>query len=366
LIHDDLYLNDDSSYCSESCLSVASSSFTAALYPIEIEEKFDVGNVIGDGNFAVVRKCVCKQTKEAIALKVIDKAKCVGKEEMVENEVQLLKRVDHPHIVKLIDFWDITDRFYLAIEFMPGGDLFDALVSARYYGESEAAQMMCSLASALEYLHDLNVVHRDVKPENLLVYETGDGRKKLKLTDFGLATEAKDSLFTVCGTPTYVAPEILAETGYGLKVDIWAAGVIMYIMLCGFPPFVSMSNNQEELFQTILSGHYDFPRPYWNQISNAAKGLIQGMLQLDADDRYSASEVLIHPWITSEAHVDQDFEQLSSLVNQAAAEQRERIEAGEFFHSRRRSMDDLSTTSADGGSTFSKDNTDFGPTESSG
>jgi doublecortin-like kinase 1/2 len=158
--------------------------------------------------------------------------------------------------------------------------------------------MINHLLSALAYLHNLNIVHRDVKPENLLVEFESDRIRLLKLGDFGLACEVTRPLFTVCGTPTYVAPEILAESGYGLKIDVWAAGVILYILLCGYPPFVSQDNDQEKLFDCILSGQYDFPDEYWKDVSNLAKELIQNMLQLAPELRFSAEDVLDHPWLS--------------------------------------------------------------------
>ncbi|NXX40269.1 DCLK1 kinase, partial [Tricholaema leucomelas] len=129
------------------------------------------------------------------------------------------------------------------------------------------------------------------------VYEHQDGSKSLKLGDFGLATIVDGPLYTVCGTPTYVAPEIIAETGYGLKVDIWAAGVITYILLCGFPPFRGIYDDQEVLFDQILMGQVDFPSPYWDNVSDSAKELITMMLQVDVDLRFSALQVLEHPWV---------------------------------------------------------------------
>lgn len=179
----------------------------------------------------------------------------------------------------------------------------------------------------MAYLHSLGIVHRDIKPENLLVEldETGHVTQ-LKLADFGLACEVTEPLLAVCGTPTYVAPEILMETGYGLKVseiwnefkhdksilskwinrltkkkkpfqiDVWAAGIILYILLCGFPPFVSPDNEQEPLFDAILSGVYEFPEPYWNDIGQGVRDLIANMLQLDPDLRFSSEDVLDHFW----------------------------------------------------------------------
>ncbi|MCL4141815.1 UNVERIFIED_CONTAM: hypothetical protein GTU68_053263 [Idotea baltica] len=158
--------------------------------------------------------------------------------------------------------------------------------------------MLQDLASALHYLHQRNIVHRDIKPENLLVEIGESGETRLKLGDFGLAVEVLEPLHTVCGTPTYVAPEILAESGYGLKVDIWATGVITYILLCGFPPFVSATNNQEELFDQILHGYYEFHSPYWDDVSLSAKELIVNMIQVEQEKRFTASQVLSHTWVS--------------------------------------------------------------------
>ncbi|NWX52911.1 DCLK2 kinase, partial [Steatornis caripensis] len=130
------------------------------------------------------------------------------------------------------------------------------------------------------------------------VCEYPDGTKSLKLGDFGLATVVEGPLYTVCGTPTYVAPEIIAETGYGLKVDIWAAGVITYILLCGFPPFRSENNLQEDLFDQILVGKLEFPSPYWDNITDSAKELISLMLHVNAETRYTAAQILSHPWVS--------------------------------------------------------------------
>ncbi|XP_061737209.1 serine/threonine-protein kinase DCLK2 isoform X2 [Nerophis ophidion] len=263
-------------------------------------DKYAIGKVIGDGNFAVVKECVERSTGKEFALKIIDKAKCSGKEHLIENEVAVLRRVKHPNIVMLVEELDTPTDLCLVMELVKGGDLFDAITSSAKYTERSASVMVCNLAAALKYLHDMNVVHRDVKPENLLVSEYPDGTKSLKLGDFGLATVVEGPLYTVCGTPTYVAPEIIAESGYGVKVDIWAAGVIAYILLCGFPPFRSESNQQEELFEQILLGRLDYPSPYWDNISDSAKELIGKMLQVNMGARYTAQDVLAHPWVTDD------------------------------------------------------------------
>ncbi|XP_073698175.1 serine/threonine-protein kinase DCLK2 isoform X2 [Garra rufa] len=261
-----------------------------------ILDKYKIGKVIGDGNFAVVKECVERSTGKEFALKIIDKNKCRGKEHLIENEVAVLRRVKHPNIIMLIEEVDTPTDLYLVMELVKGGDLFDAITSSSKYTERDASVMVYNLAAALKYLHRMCIVHRDIKPENLLVCEYPNGTKSLKLGDFGLATVVEGPLYTVCGTPTYVAPEIIAESGYGLKVDIWAAGVITYILLCGFPPFRSENNLQEDLFDQILIGRLEFPSPFWDNITDSAKELIGHMLQVNVEARYTADDVLSHPW----------------------------------------------------------------------
>ncbi|XP_032079586.1 serine/threonine-protein kinase DCLK2 isoform X4 [Thamnophis elegans] len=273
-----------------------------------ILEKYKVGKVIGDGNFAVVKECIERSTRKEFALKIIDKGKCCGKEHLIENEVSILRRVKHPNIIMLVEEMDTATELYLVIELVKGGDLFDAITSSTKYTERDGSAMVYNLASALKYLHGLSIVHRDIKPENLLVCEYPDGTKSLKLGDFGLATVVEGPLYTVCGTPTYVAPEIIAETGYGLKVDIWAAGVITYILLCGFPPFRSENNIQEDLFDQILIGKLEFPSPYWDNITDSAKELISLMLQVNVEERYTAAQILNHPWVSDDASQENNMQ----------------------------------------------------------
>ncbi|XP_036914322.1 serine/threonine-protein kinase DCLK2 isoform X5 [Sturnira hondurensis] len=263
-------------------------------------EKYKIGKVIGDGNFAVVKECVDRSTGKEFALKIIDKAKCCGKEHLIENEVSILRRVKHPNIIMLVEEMETATELFLVMELVKGGDLFDAITSSTKYTERDGSAMVHNLANALRYLHGLSIVHRDIKPENLLVCEYPDGTKSLKLGDFGLATVVEGPLYTVCGTPTYVAPEIIAETGYGLKVDVWAAGVITYILLCGFPPFRSENNLQEDLFDQILAGKLEFPAPYWDNITDSAKELISQMLQVNVEARCTAGEILSHPWVSDD------------------------------------------------------------------
>ncbi|KAM7350945.1 serine/threonine-protein kinase GL21140 isoform 1-T2 [Cochliomyia hominivorax] len=265
--------------------------------PAVIRERYVLGQIIGDGNFAIVLKCKDRQNGLPYALKIIDKSKCKGKEHYIDDEVRVMKKLSHPHIISLIMDVDQQANMYLVLEYVSGGDLFDAITRVTRFSEDQSRVMIKHLASAMAYLHSMSIVHRDIKPENLLVELDDKGNViELKLADFGLACEVNEPLFAVCGTPTYVAPEILMETGYGLKIDVWAAGIILYILLCGFPPFVSPDNQQEPLFDAIISGIYEFPDPYWSGIGNGVRDLIANMLQSDPDVRFTSEDILDHYW----------------------------------------------------------------------
>nr|XP_014346021.1 PREDICTED: serine/threonine-protein kinase DCLK3 [Latimeria chalumnae] len=270
----------------------------------DLERYYKIGRTIGDGNFAIVKECRLLSTDCEYAMKIIDKSKLKGKEDMIENEISIIKSLSHPNIVSLIEEYESEKEIYLILEYVHGGDLFDAITESIKFTEHNAALMITDLCEALSYIHSINIVHRDLKPENLLVQRNADGSTTLKLADFGLGMTVTEPVFTVCGTPTYVAPEILSEKGYGLEVDMWASGVILYILLCGFPPFRSQERDQEELFEIIQLGEYEFLSPYWDNISDAAKDLITKLLVVDPKRRYTAQQVLQHPWIKSSGKIN--------------------------------------------------------------
>nr|XP_040233128.2 serine/threonine-protein kinase GL21140 isoform X1 [Anopheles coluzzii] len=268
--------------------------------PLELQAKYTLGSIVGDGNFAVVLKLKDKQNHTEYALKIIDKSKCAGKDHYLAAEIRVMKKLNHPYIIQLVHDIETMKNMYLVLELVRGGDLFDAITRVTRFSENQSKIMMKHLASAMAYMHSLSIVHRDIKPENLLVELDSDGNVVLlKLGDFGLACEVTEPLLSICGTPTYVAPEILMESGYGVKIDVWAAGIILYILLCGFPPFVSPDNQQEQLFDAILNGYFDFPAPYWNNIGDSVRDLIINMLQSDPELRFSSEDILDHPWLTS-------------------------------------------------------------------
>ncbi|XP_057312429.1 serine/threonine-protein kinase DCLK1-like isoform X2 [Hydractinia symbiolongicarpus] len=290
-----------------------------------VHSAYKIGRIIGDGNFAIVRECRNRKTQKPYALKIINKSKVKGKEHMIENEILILRKITHPNIVRLHEEFETPKEIYLVMELVAGGDLFDAIVANTRFSEPESAYMIRDLASAVQYLHMLNIVHRDIKPENLLVVNRNDGRKSIKLADFGLSIEVKSPMFLVCGTPTYVAPEILDESGYGLKVDVWAIGVICYILLCGFPPFRSVNHDQEELFDKILRGDFEYLSPFWDDVSESPRDLIDRLLVVDASERFDASEVLQHFWIKKWTEPVEKIHRELSEAEEANVKNRKRL-----------------------------------------
>uniref|UniRef100_A0A183CX39 Protein kinase domain-containing protein n=1 Tax=Gongylonema pulchrum TaxID=637853 RepID=A0A183CX39_9BILA len=330
--------------------SVVPDSEMSRKLPLALDSVIHLVRLIGDGNTALVYETLgtgmlwftfFRKTHERKALKVIARESVIGKEDLIKSEIAIMRRISHEFIVQMHDCWEFEGSFYLSLELVTGGDLFEYLCKARNVNERCAARLLRCLASALDYLHALNIVHRDVKPENLLVYTcpyTGD--LQLKLADFGLAVEMiGEPLTIICGTPTYVAPEVLAELGYDHKVDLWAAGVILYVLLT--------NGSQVQLFEQILSGRFSFPSPFWDKISYSAKGLIQGLLQLDVEERFVASQILAYPWIQGGGVVSEEYERLMEAAVKAKVQDEARRNAleeseVEFYFSRRTSMDELS------------------------
>lgn len=192
----------------------------------------------------------------------------------------------------------MEDRIYLVLELLEGGELFDRIVEKENYSEKEASEAIKPIVDTIRYCHQLGIIHRDLKPENLL-YQTDDENSQIKVTDFGLARFCQGELATTaCGTPNYVAPEIIAGQGYGKEVDYWSIGVIIYIMLCGFPPF--FHENNQQLFQMISKGEFEFTSPYWDDVSDLAKDLISKLLVVNPAQRLSGDGILAHPWIKGE------------------------------------------------------------------
>jgi len=243
-----------------------------------------------------VRLCTNTTTGQVAAVKIIKKPKG-SKLAIIKSEVDILKSVEHPYIVRCFDAIDSPDKMYLVMEIMKGGELFDRIVDKGHFTEADAAGVTAKLFSAIKYLHDKNIAHRDLKPENLLMADDTP-ESEVKITDFGLSKafdEHSQVMQTPCGTPGYIAPEVLVMKGYDKQCDVWSLGVIVYILLCGFPPFYA--DNDAQLFEKIKRGEYEFLRPYWDPISDSAKDFIRQMLRVDPKQRITCDQALAHPWL---------------------------------------------------------------------
>ncbi|KAL6257949.1 hypothetical protein P5V15_011547 [Pogonomyrmex californicus] len=265
-----------------------------------IEDKYVLKDLLGTGAFSEVRLAESKEKPgQMFAVKIIDKKALKGKEDSLENEIKVLRRLTHPNIVQLLETYEDKHKVYLVMELVTGGELFDRIVEKGSYTEKDASGLIRQVLEAVDYMHDQGVVHRDLKPENLLYYSP-DEDSKIMISDFGLSKmEDSGIMATACGTPGYVAPEVLAQKPYGKAVDVWSIGVISYILLCGYPPFYD--ENDANLFAQILRGEFEFDSPYWDDISASAKDFIGKLMCVNVEERYTCKQALAHPWISGNA-----------------------------------------------------------------
>jgi len=272
----------------------------STLKQTKFESIFTRGEKLGEGAFSVVIEATEKKTKTSYAIKVVTKSRLsIEDENALKDEIQVLRELKHPHIICLYGVFDELDHIYLVTERMRGGELFDRIVQKAYYNEKEARDVCKILLNALFFCHSKCVAHRDLKPENLLLMSMKED-DQLKVADFGFAKKCFEPkcLTTQCGTPGYVAPEILVGTSYDTQCDIWSLGVIIYTLLGGYPPFIE--KNQKNLFRRIQKGEYEFHPQYWSTVSPGAKKLITRMLTVDPDKRITAEEALNDNWILGE------------------------------------------------------------------
>merc|ERR1712063_87329 len=266
-------------------------------------EKYTVGEILGRGAFSTVKEVTSKRSGRKYAVKIIDK-KNVGQDmQRLRTEIEILTRVKHPNIINLKEIMEDDDTLYIITELVTGGELFDKIVELGAYTEADAAELVAKMVSAIDYLHSMNIVHRDLKPENLLLKDINN-IAEVKLADFGLSKIVSDGvqkqmMQTACGTPGYVAPEVLTADGYDKEVDLWSIGVITYILLCGFPPFYN--EHLPILFESIMKAEYDYPEDYWDEISDTAKNFIDRLLVVDPTKRMTTGEALAHPWLAGKA-----------------------------------------------------------------
>ena len=267
-----------------------------------------LGKTLGTGAFGTVRSAVHKPTKQPRAVKILKKHD--QDEEKLFLEVNILSKLSHPNIMRIYEFYDDNTNFYIVSELCQGGELFDMITEKGCFSEAEASPIMKQLLSAICYCHQNNIVHRDLKPENILLEAKKDSNPTIKLIDWGGARYfSKNKKMTkINGTPYYIAPEVLNEV-YDEKCDIWSAGVIFYILLCGYPPF--NGETDKDIMKAVKKGEFDFPKEEWDVVSNTAKDLIKKMLTYDPKKRYSALDCLSHDFFKKNESKEKNNNQLA-------------------------------------------------------
>uniref|UniRef100_A0A8C7J672 calcium/calmodulin-dependent protein kinase n=1 Tax=Oncorhynchus kisutch TaxID=8019 RepID=A0A8C7J672_ONCKI len=285
------------------------------------------------GAFSVVRRCVKKSSGQEFAAKIINTKKLSARDhQKLDREARICRLLKHSNIVRLHDSISEEGFHYLVFDLVTGGELFEDIVAREYYSEADASQCINQILESVQHIHQHDIVHRDLKPENLLLASKMKGAA-VKLADFGLAIEVQgdqQAWFGFAGTPGYLSPEVLRKDPYGKPVDIWACGVILYILLVGYPPF--WDEDQHKLYQQIKAGAYDFPSPEWDTVTPEAKNLINQMLTINPSKRITADQALKHPWICQRSTV-------ASMIHR-----QETVECLRKFNARRKLKGAILTT----------------------
>ncbi|XP_060887368.1 calcium/calmodulin-dependent protein kinase type II delta 1 chain isoform X7 [Labrus mixtus] len=267
-------------------------------------DEYQLYEELGKGAFSVVRRCMKISTGQEYAAKIINTKKLSARDhQKLEREARICRLLKHANIVRLHDSISEEGFHYLVFDLVTGGELFEDIVAREYYSEADASHCIQQILEAVLHCHQMGVVHRDLKPENLLLASKLKGAA-VKLADFGLAIEVQgdqQAWFGFAGTPGYLSPEVLRKDPYGKPVDMWACGVILYILLVGYPPF--WDEDQHRLYQQIKAGAYDFPSPEWDTVTPEAKDLINKMLTINPAKRVTATDALKHPWICQRSTV---------------------------------------------------------------
>ncbi|XP_060763314.1 calcium/calmodulin-dependent protein kinase (CaM kinase) II beta 1 isoform X15 [Neoarius graeffei] len=267
-------------------------------------DEYQLYEELGKGAFSVVRRCVKLCTGQEYAAKIINTKKLSARDhQKLEREARICRLLKHPNIVRLHDSISEESFHYLLFDLVTGGELFEDIVAREYYSEADASHCIHQILDSVNHIHQHDIVHRDLKPENLLLASKCKNAA-VKLADFGLAIEVQgdqQAWFGFAGTPGYLSPEVLRKEAYGKPVDIWACGVILYILLVGYPPF--WDEDQHKLYQQIKAGAYDFPSPEWDTVTPEAKNLINQMLTINPAKRITAQEALKHPWVCQRSTV---------------------------------------------------------------
>ncbi|KAJ8604282.1 hypothetical protein CTAYLR_002492 [Chrysophaeum taylorii] len=284
----------------------------AGLGTLEVKRKYRIDfsqqGKLGSGAYSTVYRCTSLEVeREECAVKVIRLGKMAPDElAALKVEVEILREIDHPNVIKLYDYFeddiDVTPEpmAYIVTEILEGGELFDRIVERTYYSEFEARKVIQILLDVMTHLHDKNIAHRDLKPENLLL-KSQKNDHSLKVADFGFAARSHGAtLSTQCGTPNYVAPEIIRNEKYGFEVDMWSVGVLTFVLLGGYPPF--HNDNQKELFRRIKHADFQFDPQYWNVVTDDAKDFITKLLVPNPTKRLTARQAMVHPWLVKGDH----------------------------------------------------------------
>ncbi|XP_034414474.1 calcium/calmodulin-dependent protein kinase type II delta chain-like isoform X6 [Cyclopterus lumpus] len=271
---------------------------TTVVTSTRFTDEYQLYEELGKGAFSVVRRCVKKSSGQEYAAKIINTKKLSARDhQKLEREARICRLLKHPNIVRLHDSISEEGFHYLVFDLVTGGELFEDIVAREYYSEADASHCISQILESVNHIHQHDIVHRDLKPENLLLASKMKGAA-VKLADFGLAIEVQgdqQAWFGFAGTPGYLSPEVLRKDPYGKPVDIWACGVILYILLVGYPPF--WDEDQHKLYQQIKAGAYDFPSPEWDTVTPEAKNLINQMLTINPAKRITSDQALKHPWI---------------------------------------------------------------------
>eukprot|EP00742_Colponemidia_sp_Colp-10_P001686 GILJ01001807.1.p1 GENE.GILJ01001807.1~~GILJ01001807.1.p1 ORF type:complete len:588 (-),score=66.08 GILJ01001807.1:162-1925(-) len=289
----DLYANS-----AEELLSWITALKSLCVILFNFEEEYVILKKLGQGSFAEVHTARHIRTNRTYAVKSINKqlVKSSKREMAVRNEMEIMKELEHPNVITLYEVFESTNHIHLVLEYLRGGEVFDRLLLKGRFHEQEACLLMRNLLSAIAHMHSKKIVHRDLKPENLILVSAANDYD-VKIADFGLAQKiGSESLTQRCGSPGYVAPEILLDEGYGLTVDIFSLGVIMYLLLSGSPAFYG--DDVDQVLRSNVRCEVSFPASPWGAVSDSAKDLIKQLMQRNPANRASAADALRHPWIT--------------------------------------------------------------------
>lgn len=269
------------------------------------KSKYRMGKTLGAGTYGIVREADSPEGK--VAVKIILKKNVKGNDQMVYDELDMLQRLHHPHIVKFVDWFESRDKYYIVTQLATGGELFDRICDRGRFTEKDASGTIRQVLEAVEYLHSKDIVHRDLKPENLL-YLTRVDDSPLVLADFGIAKHLdtpEGVLKTMAGSFGYAAPEVMLKRGHGKPVDMWSLGVITYTLLCGYSPF--RSENVSDLIEETKHGRVVFHERYWKDVSKEAKDFIMTLLQPNPHDRATSSQALKNPWVAGKGASDHNL-----------------------------------------------------------